>query len=596
VAERTERLDDTTQAVRTMEWSVETALEQEQLEAQTTLNELVLGRYRLVQRLGSGGFGTVFAARDERLRRDVALKVIPRADTDDDRALREARVAARLNHSNVVALYELGFDDDNVYLVSELVEGRTLAELIDEDALSDRDIARIGAALYMGLAHAHERGVVHRDVKPQNVMVVSEPARGSGFAKLTDFGVAHLAGDEPLTRTGDIVGTLAYMAPEQAEGARVTWEADVYSLALSLYEAWTGSNPVRKRGPAATARQLGKPITSLGRARRDLPAELVHAIDLALDPHPGRRPAPEEMATVLREHAGELSDEGALDEEELHDRPRRRPRVGLWGRLFAGVTAGLLTLAVLELLAPAMTFSPAAAAGIAAAFVALLPRIGWITTTLTLCAWLASPTVARDGMAVLLLAACLPIPFLLPRSPAAWTVPALAPLLGVAGLGAGYPALAGQLSRWPRRAALGAIGWLWLALAEAAVKTPLLFGLADGQRTRHFWLHDGWRALTHAIAPVFAAPTALTAVAFALGAAILPLLVRGLRLPLDLIGAAVWGGALYAAFVGIERLSGPGVSARGAAAGVALGAAFAVAAAAGRRSRGEDGLGPGPVP
>src|SRR5215217_1039668 len=177
------------------------------------------------------------AARDERLRRDVAIKVIDRAHTDDDHAGREARVAARLNHPNVVALYELGVDDDNVYLVSELVDGRTLAELIADNALSDRDIARIGAALCDGLAHAHERGVVHRDVKPQNVMVVAEPARGSGFAKLTDFGIAHLASDEPLTRTGDVVGTLAYMAPEQAEGLLVTWEADVYSLSLTLYEA-----------------------------------------------------------------------------------------------------------------------------------------------------------------------------------------------------------------------------------------------------------------------------------------------------------------------------------------------------------------------
>src|SRR3954451_3520395 len=325
-----------------MEWDVEAALEQEQLEARTAAQELLLGRYRLTSRLGSGGFGTVYAARDERLRRTVAVKVIPRAQTDDAHVGREARVAARLNHPNVVALYEAGEDADNVYLVSELVEGRTLADLIADDALSDRDIARLGAALCDGLAHAHERGVVHRDVKPQNVMVVAQPARGSGFAKLTDFGVAHLAGDEPLTRTGDVVGTLAYMAPEQAEGNRVTWEADVYSLALSLYEAWTGVNPVRRRGPAATARQLGKPITSLGRMRRDLPPELVTAIDLALDPRSERRPGPEELASVLRRHSGELSDEGALAEEELHE-GRRRPRLGWVPRLFAGATAGLLT-------------------------------------------------------------------------------------------------------------------------------------------------------------------------------------------------------------------------------------------------------------
>src|SRR3954453_4552307 len=287
-----------------MEWDVEAALEQEQLEARTAQQSLILGRYRMTRRLGSGGFGTVYAARDDRLRRDVAIKVIGRTQTDDDRAGREARVAARLNHPNVVALYELGSDDDNVYLVSELVEGRTLAALIADDALSDRDIARIGAALCDGLAQAHERGVVHRDVKPQNVMVVAEPARGSGFAKLTDFGVAHVAGDEPLTRTADVVGTLAYTAPKEAEGARVTWEADIYSLALSLYEAWSGVNPVRRRGPAATARQLGKRLPSLGRMRKGLPPELVTAVDLALDPKPERRPSPEELAEVFRTASG----------------------------------------------------------------------------------------------------------------------------------------------------------------------------------------------------------------------------------------------------------------------------------------------------
>src|SRR3954452_20001436 len=192
-----------------MEWDVEAALEHDELEARTLRQDLVLGRYRLGRKLGSGGFGTVYAARDERLRRAVAIKVIA-CEPADERAGREARVSARLNHPNVVALYELGSDGENIYLVSELVEGRTLADLIADDALSDRDIARIGAALCDGLAHAHERGVVHRDVKPQNVMVVAAPARGSVFAKLTDFGVAHLAGDEPLTRTGDVVGTLAY--------------------------------------------------------------------------------------------------------------------------------------------------------------------------------------------------------------------------------------------------------------------------------------------------------------------------------------------------------------------------------------------------
>jgi hypothetical protein len=570
VAERTERLDATTQAVRTMEWDVEAALEHEELEAQTGSRDLVLGRYRLVQKLGSGGFGTVWAARDERLRRDVAVKVIPIPSSDrihpvparDHAPARhpahEARVAARLNHPNVVALYELGEDDENVYLVSELVDGRTLAELIADDALSDRDIARIGAALCDGLAHAHERGVVHRDVKPQNVMVVAEPARGAGFAKLTDFGVAHLSGDEPLTRTGDVVGTLAYMAPEQAEGLRVTWEADVYSLALSLYEAWTGVNPVRRRGPAATARQLGKPIDSLGRMRKDLPAELVVAIDLALDPRPGQRPGPEELAEVLRAHARELSDEGALEDDELHESgARRRVPISLAARAFAGVSGGALVAAVMQLSDPhTMSVNPALAGAAAAVVVALLPRLGWIAAAVGLCAWLASPEVGQEGTAVAVACAALPVPLLLRRGPAEWSLPAFAALLAVPGLAPAYPAIAGQSPSWARRAALGGLGWLWIVLAGNDIVDPL--------------------------------PSALTAVAFVAASVLLPVLVRGLRPALDLIAAAVWAGALYAALTGIQKLSGSAVHPHEAAAGAALAGVLAVLAAVAKRSRRAD--------
>jgi hypothetical protein len=555
VAERTQRLDPTTQAVRTMEWDVEAALEQEELEARTAQQDLVLGRYRLTRKLGAGGFGTVWSARDERLHRDVAVKVIPTgAMHDDDRAGREGRVAARLNHPNVVALYELGSDADNVYLVSELVEGRTLADLIAEDALSDRDIARIGAALCDGLAHAHTRGVVHRDVKPQNVMVVDAPARGSGFAKLTDFGVAHLAGDEPLTRTGDVVGTLAYMAPEQAEGARVTWEADIYSLSLSLYEAWTGTNPVRRRGPAATARQLGKPIPSLGRMRRDLPPELVTAIDLALNPRPERRPGPEELAEVLRGAVRELSDEGALERDELHEVGRRRVRVNAAERVFSAAATGGLVFALLQVPDPAaLAFDPIAASAAAALAVALLPRLGWTAAAIGLTIWLASPEVGEEGTAAIVVAGALPIPLLLRHAPATWSLPGLAPLLALAGAAAAYLALAGQARTWTQRAALGAIGWFWLILADNSVMDPLPWGL--------------------------------TTLAFAAAAALLPVLVRGLRLPLDLIAATVWAGALYAALAGVERLAGPGVHSHGAAAGTALAAVIAVVVAAVRRSR-----------
>jgi serine/threonine protein kinase len=218
-----------------------------------TSERMVLGRYRIERKLGAGGFGVVWLAFDEKLEREVAVKVI-QADGEDpvtQRAAREARAAARLNHPGIVSLYELGEDDEAVYLVSELVPGRTLAELVRAGAVSDRDVARIGVALCDALAHAHDRKVVHRDVKPQNVIVVTEPAAGAGFAKLADFGVAQLASGDVLTRTGDVVGTLAYMSPEQAEGARVTAAADVYSLALTLFEAWRPPPPA---GSAAGCR------------------------------------------------------------------------------------------------------------------------------------------------------------------------------------------------------------------------------------------------------------------------------------------------------------------------------------------------------
>ena len=138
---------------------------------------LVLGRYRLGERLGSGGFGTVFAARDERLDRLVAVKVVPAPGPVPERAQREALAAARLDHPGIVAVFDAGESSGERFLVSELVRGRTLAALERDGALSDRDVLRIGLGLADALDHAHDRGVIHRDVKPQNVIVPAEAAR-----------------------------------------------------------------------------------------------------------------------------------------------------------------------------------------------------------------------------------------------------------------------------------------------------------------------------------------------------------------------------------------------------------------------------------
>ncbi|MDP9401372.1 MAG: serine/threonine protein kinase, partial [Actinomycetota bacterium] len=245
---------------------------------------LALGRYRLVRPLGAGGMGTVWLGHDERLDRPVAVKRVP-ADgaRGTSRGGREALTAARLAHPAIVALYEAGEEGGAWLLVSELVRGPTLGELLADGALSDRDVLRIGVALCDALAHAHERGVVHRDVKPSNVIC---PDGDGPPAKLTDFGIARLADAEPLTHTGDVVGTLAYMAPEQAAGLPAGPPVDVYALGLVLYEALTGENPVRAPGAAETARRVGRRLPPLARARRDLSRALARALDAAVAPAP----------------------------------------------------------------------------------------------------------------------------------------------------------------------------------------------------------------------------------------------------------------------------------------------------------------------
>ena len=288
---------------------------------------LVLNRFLIERRIGSGGFGVVYEAWDGRLERTVAVKAIESRGEAGRRVLREAQAAARLNHPGIVTFYELGEEDGNALLVTELVEGSTLARLSREGALSDREIAEIGADLCEALDHAHSRGVVHRDIKPQNVVV---PPEGEFRAKLMDFGIARLADGASLTAPGDVVGTLAYMSPEQAEGQAAGPEADVYSLALTLYECWGGENPNRRSTPAATARAMGGRHRSLRRLRPDLPRELCEAIDAALQPRPARRPALEELGEAI---------EGSLD-SLADDLPATHTPLGL--RLGAVAAAAML--------------------------------------------------------------------------------------------------------------------------------------------------------------------------------------------------------------------------------------------------------------
>jgi hypothetical protein len=511
---------------------------------------LVLGRYRLGERLGAGGFGTVYAAMDERLRREVAVKVIPGSDGwDRARGQREALAAARLDHPGVVGVFDAGEDGRARYLVSELVHGQTLDRLSAAGVLSDRDVLRIGLALCSALEHAHERGVVHRDVKPQNVIVPEAPRSAAGVAKLADFGVAHLAGDEPLTRTGDVVGTLAYMAPEQAAGLRVDERADLYSLALVLYEALAGSNPVRAGSPAATARRVGTVLPPLARSRGDLPEELTTAIDAGLRPDPAERGAIADLADALKDALPDVSDEGgtvAPHPAERADTPWWAPRAaaaalaGGLAALAADFAAGGGRVGRVASDAAAANVPPVAAAAAVFVAVSVFPRAGWILSALGAIVLLGSVS-GHD--AALLAAALAPVPLLLRRHGTAWSVAALAPALGALTLWTAYPALAGRARTWFVRAALGALGAWWLLL---------------------------WDAKTWPSAPELA-----YLAVFAVAAAILPWLVRGRSLAPDVVLAAAWAGALGSAAAAVAQ----GIGApepRGLAAGAVLAGVLAV--------------------
>jgi hypothetical protein len=531
----------------------------------------VLDRYRLARQIGSGGFGVVWLAEDERLERAVAVKRIAMHDEAvAARAEREARAAARLSHPGIVALYESGRDDEAFYLVSELVRGRTLAELMRDGELSDRDVLRVGVALCDALAHAHGRGVIHRDVKPGNVIVPDQPHDGAGVAKLTDFGVARMIGDDALTITGDVVGTLAYMAPEQAAGGEVGEEADLYALALVLYEALSGVNPVRGRGAAATARRVGARLPALGRLRRDLPLELCRALDRAVLARPEQRGTLDDLRAALAEGLPVADDErGTIAGSPLEGLagPAPRVRVRPRARVAAALCAGALAGAALAWLTPAGAFDVAPAAGAAAAALAVLlaPRLGWIAMVCALAAWVGGPT------ALVIALAAVPTVVLLRRAGTLWSVPAGAPLLGLAGLAGAWPALAAQAARPWQRAALGALGAWWLALAEVLTGDRLAFGAPPGAAldAKH-------------LDPLLTSGALALAGLWAVAALALPVVVRGRALAADVVGATAWAAALGSASQAVAGTLSWQPTMRGLVAGAVVAGGLAVAFAASR--------------
>jgi len=310
-----------------------------------------LGAYEILAPLGAGGMGEVYRARDSKLGREVAIKILPTAVSADRNRLtrfeQEARSASALNHPNIVTIYEIGSVDSVSYIAMELVQGKTLRELLTEGPLPAKRLLALSAQIADGLARAHEAGIVHRDLKPDNVMITRD-----GLVKILDFGLAKLAGSsspemshlptvaEP-TEPGMVVGTVGYMSPEQAMGRQVDFRSDQFSLGSILYEMATGKRAFsRGSAPetmAAIIREEPEPLPSLA---SQVPTALRWAIERCLAKEPEERyGSTRDLArdlAQLRDHISGISQEAS---------PARTSRRR--GRFVAAWAASLVLVAAL---------------------------------------------------------------------------------------------------------------------------------------------------------------------------------------------------------------------------------------------------------
>jgi HAMP domain-containing protein len=307
-----------------------------------------VGRYLIRERLGRGGMATVFKAHDPTINRDVAIKFLHASLCADDeyraRFVREARAAGGLSHPNIVIVHDVGEIDGRPYMAMELIEGVSLADEIEKHkTMPIRDVVVMGMQLARALDYAHQRGIVHRDIKPGNIMRLA----GSQTIKVTDFGIAHMddRGEDTdaasHTRIGDVLGTPQYMSPEQTNGEKLDGRSDLFSTGIVLYQMLTGRRPFRGDSLVAVATRIATedppPIT---KQRPDVPASLRRVVDRCLAKQPSNRfQTGRELSDALAKVLAEL-DEIAREK----NRPRIVPLRVKWAAMMAAIVAVVMGL------------------------------------------------------------------------------------------------------------------------------------------------------------------------------------------------------------------------------------------------------------
>jgi serine/threonine-protein kinase len=286
------------------------------------IGKVIAGRYELQELLGTGGMSSVYRAHDTLLERGVALKILHEHHHEDEEYLerfrREARAVAQLSHPNIVTVIDRGEEQGREFIVFELIEGENLKELVERGGpLPVRRVLELGVQIGHALAFAHAQGLVHRDVKPQNVLL-----NGDGLAKVTDFGIVRSLDAVGTTETGTVLGTSHYIAPEQARGERVDTQTDVYSFGVVLYELLAGEVPYPGDNFLSVAmKHVNEPVPNVLERRPDTPLRLASLIERSMSKQPADRPASmDEVVSELESVRSEL-DARQGDEATMIVRP-----------------------------------------------------------------------------------------------------------------------------------------------------------------------------------------------------------------------------------------------------------------------------------